>query len=69
MKKERFWQKMQAEYPNQFFIKKWWDRIGLEIWWTLDKNRKFVEQIPDNGECFAYVKGGKVINCICGKCS
>jgi len=68
MTKERFWQQMQAEYPNQSFIGCWWDRFSLEIWWSVDKNRKFVEDIQDSDECYAIVRKGKVINCICGKC-
>ena len=68
MTKNRFWQQMQAAYPNQSFIKRLWNRFGVELWWSIDKNREFVDKIPDNGECFSYARGGRVINCICGKC-
>ena len=68
MKKERFWQQMQAEYPNQPFYKCWWDRFCFKLWWSVDSNREFVEKITDGGECFSFIRGGKVKNCICGKC-
>jgi len=68
MKKERFLQQIQAEYPTRPPFKTWWDRFCLEVWWSIDKNKEFVEKIPDDGECFSYVRKGKIINCICGKC-
>ena len=68
MKKDRFWQQMQAEYPNQFFFKSLWDKFALKLWLCDSKNRKFMEEIPDIGECFSFVRNKKIKNCICGKC-
>lgn len=30
--------------------------------------RCIVNMDREGGECFSYVRGGKVYNCICGKC-
>jgi len=67
--KERFWLKMRKEeFPISSKLRWWWERKKFDIWWSVDENRKFVEDIPDDGECFSLVRKGKVIDCNCEEC-
>lgn len=55
MTKERFFQKtMEEEYPDAGFLRIWWERKKLDLWWKLptgrgeETNGQFVEKIIDH---------------------
>jgi len=47
MKKETFWKEYIEEFKSASRLRLWFERKFFNMWWAVDKNREFVEQIPE----------------------